>query len=263
MGKNKIQMKDWVTLSDAAHYITDRTKGVTYTDADILQLGFEGKLKLSVLCVNGTDARPCNVLHKNTRNIVKPQKQEMRKVSIGNNQCLEIDRYSLERIEGILDLSMMGSERLTVYCMIQKLLGWPVIGFNCQLGCIVKDKGNLYELCAYPENISPEEEIDPTYCEKIDLPKDYMLVIRSTNLTEYVDLSSSRRTESPKSTNSLLKMIITMAIDAYGYNPDQKKSPIPAEIVENAEKLGLSIDVDTVRNWLKEAANILEQNSLK
>lgn len=48
----------------------------------------------------------------------------------------------------------------------------------------------------------------------------------------------------PKEKESLLKMVIDMAIDGYGYNPADKKSPIPAEIVVHVEELGLAIDMD-------------------
>ena len=62
-----------------------------------------------------------------------------------------------------------------------------------------------------------------------------------------------------KEKESLLKMLIAMAIDGYGFNPTEKKSPIPAEIVVHVEELGLAIDVDTVRKWLKEAASLLSR----
>ncbi len=60
-----------------------------------------------------------------------------------------------------------------------------------------------------------------------------------------------------KEKDSLLKMIIVLAVEAYRYNPDDKKSTVPGEIASSAQQLGLSIDVDTVRKWLKEAASLL------
>ena len=39
----------------------------------------------------------------------------------------------------------------------------------------------------------------------------------------------------------------------------EKKSPIPKEIVDNLAKLGISIDEDTVRGKLKEAAETVSQ----
>ncbi len=60
-----------------------------------------------------------------------------------------------------------------------------------------------------------------------------------------------------KEKESLLKMIIVLAVEGYRYNPADKKSTVPGEIASSAQQLGLSIDVDTVRKWLKEAASLL------
>lgn len=60
-----------------------------------------------------------------------------------------------------------------------------------------------------------------------------------------------------KEIQSLLKLVIAMAIDGYGYDPKQKKSPTPQEIAEQVEHLGLSINVDTARKWLKKSAELL------
>ena len=49
-------------------------------------------------------------------------------------------------------------------------------------------------------------------------------------------------------------MIIAMAVGGYRYNPNAKKSKITQEIVHDADKLGITIDPDTVRKWLKESA---------
>ncbi len=64
----------------------------------------------------------------------------------------------------------------------------------------------------------------------------------------------------PKEKESLLKMVIAMAIDAYGFDPAQKKSPIPNQIMGHVEMLGLTIDVDTVRKWLDKAAELLPRS---
>lgn len=62
-----------------------------------------------------------------------------------------------------------------------------------------------------------------------------------------------------KEKESLLKMIIVLAVEAYRYNPDDKRSTVPSEIAESAHSLGIPIDVDTVRKWLKEAAGMLSR----
>lgn len=61
----------------------------------------------------------------------------------------------------------------------------------------------------------------------------------------------------PKEKDSLLKLVAVMASVGYGYDPTQKKSPIPAQIQNDADLLGISFDVDTVRKWLKKASEFL------
>ena len=55
--------------------------------------------------------------------------------------------------------------------------------------------------------------------------------------------------------NNLLKLVIGMAVKGYSYDPAAKKSPTPKEIADDLAALEISIDPDTVRKYLKEAAN--------
>jgi len=68
--------------------------------------------------------------------------------------------------------------------------------------------------------------------------------------------------ENTKVIDSLLKMVITMAIKGYSYNPNDKKSNVTNEIVEDACGLGLSINIDTVRKYLKAGAGLIEQDKI-
>lgn len=54
--------------------------------------------------------------------------------------------------------------------------------------------------------------------------------------------------------DSLLKLVIGMAIDGYGFDPSAAKSPIPKQISDALQSRGLQLTDDTVRKWLKEAA---------
>jgi hypothetical protein len=55
--------------------------------------------------------------------------------------------------------------------------------------------------------------------------------------------------------NTLLKLVIGMAVKGYTHDPVAKKSTAPKEIADDLAELGISIDPDTVRKYLKEAAN--------
>lgn len=66
-----------------------------------------------------------------------------------------------------------------------------------------------------------------------------------------------------KERDSLLKLVIGMAVDGYGYNPTDTRSPIPGQIAGHLHVLGISISDDTVRKWLNEAAVHLPQERPK
>lgn len=54
---------------------------------------------------------------------------------------------------------------------------------------------------------------------------------------------------------TLLKLVIGMAIRGYGYDPEALKSTALKEIVDDLADLGVNVGVDRVRHYLKEAAN--------
>ncbi len=69
---------------------------------------------------------------------------------------------------------------------------------------------------------------------------------------------------STKERNTLLRLVIGVAIHAYGYNPSYRRNTAPGEISEALAELGMSIDPDTVRKYLKEAADtVLPAGSIK
>jgi hypothetical protein len=56
---------------------------------------------------------------------------------------------------------------------------------------------------------------------------------------------------------SLLKLVIGMAVGGYGYDSAAARSEHPAEIANDLATSGVALDVDTVRKWLKQAAELL------
>lgn len=58
-----------------------------------------------------------------------------------------------------------------------------------------------------------------------------------------------------KERNTLLKLVIGMAIDSYQFDPKGAKSAVPKQIADDLAKHGISIDDDTVRKYLKQAAD--------
>jgi hypothetical protein len=67
--------------------------------------------------------------------------------------------------------------------------------------------------------------------------------------------------DNPKAAGSLLKMVAAMAIVGYAYDPNQNKSNVSAEIVADAERIGLEIEVKTVRKWLKISSQLINEDN--
>ncbi|MEI8158537.1 MAG: hypothetical protein WCH60_16865 [Burkholderiales bacterium] len=66
---------------------------------------------------------------------------------------------------------------------------------------------------------------------------------------------SAERVLTTTENNTLLKLVIGMAMKGYAYDPAASKSAVPKEIADDLATLGINITDDTVRKWLKEGAN--------
>lgn len=90
--------------------------------------------------------------------------------------------------------------------------------------------------------------------EKIARERDALLGERDSLRGMVENLAAN--TLNPSERKSLLKLVFVMAVDCYGYDPNDKKSPVTHDILEAASKADMSISSDTVRKWLKEGATL-------
>ncbi len=93
------------------------------------------------------------------------------------------------------------------------------------------------------------------------LPQDSVLVVRTDALLALQRAASVTDTQIRPSSelgtrerDTLLKLVIGMAVAGYGYAPNAARSEVPAEIASDLGKHGISVTDDTVRKWLKAAA---------
>lgn len=70
-------------------------------------------------------------------------------------------------------------------------------------------------------------------------------------------LRSEQKTANTKERESLLKIVIGMAIGGYKWDPGQARNAATREIVDDILALGLSIDDGTVVKFLRQAAELL------
>lgn len=92
------------------------------------------------------------------------------------------------------------------------------------------------------------------------LPDDAVFVVRIDALRDLEETvnglpESVEKTLGTSERNQLLKMVLGMAIDSYGFDPVAKKNEATKQIADDLAKLGIGIDTDTVRKYLKAAAS--------
>ena len=56
---------------------------------------------------------------------------------------------------------------------------------------------------------------------------------------------------------TLLKIIYGMAVSYHGYNPKARRSTVISEIVSELARVGVSVTDDTVRDYLRQAADLV------
>ena len=67
------------------------------------------------------------------------------------------------------------------------------------------------------------------------------------------------KTQSLIERQNMLKAIFGMAVRGYSYNPADKRSKTVSEIVSDLELEGIPLSDDTIRRYLKEARDLLNE----
>jgi hypothetical protein len=97
---------------------------------------------------------------------------------------------------------------------------------------------------------------------RITNDKDVLIAVLEARIAS-VEQLRSEQLDSPaqevgtRARDRLLKLVIGMAVAAYVYDPKATRSDRPAEIAADLSRAGVPLDVDTVRKWLREAAELL------
>lgn len=170
---------------------------------------------------------------------------------------------------------MTGGERIDVEYRYQQLTGGPEVTSVTLDGVLVAStNGNLFEIQSHYEDNpyfdkkkhklkAPSTHID-NFHPAGALPDDCVFVVRTKALTEFEKTLSEEqdkplveKKDKPLSTterSSLLKLVIGMAIRGYGYDPKAKKNKATNEIAVDLEHLEIHLSDDTIRSYLREAA---------
>ncbi len=82
------------------------------------------------------------------------------------------------------------------------------------------------------------------------------LLLRINGLEEQMQ-QTAPKSLGTRERDSVMKLIIGMAIQGYKYNPVAARNEAIGDICSDLAQLGLLLDPDTVRKWLREATELL------
>jgi hypothetical protein len=214
-----IELKDWIGLTEAGLYLSTVLKSQV-SEADLLQLAVEGKLRLSVYTVNPIDVRIGKVISRAMARRVPgiPDKnghseEVILGVELDDGNVLQFGR-AVETISGVLDIPMLGGDRLTVERRLQRLRGGPKVTSTSIDGAFLVDyaEEDWYQIQAhYSDNEYFDQSKIKTPLYHPDnfypaggLPHDVVLVLRPESLFDFVSsYGASRRSRGNVGTSDM------------------------------------------------------------
>ena len=267
------KLKKWLILVDAAKHLTSLF-GEDVGPADVLRLGLDRHLQLSLHLVNGAYARRWIVVAPESikwetvptldgkRTLQLPEGGPVWCGEDGVTRQLSNDVIELE--DAVWDLPLLGGERRDIEDEYQRLTGGPAVTGVFLDGPFVRSMdGDFYQLQAHfsDNEYARGRELKKPYFHPDNfhpasgLPEGSVIVVRTDALSQFQNQLSndSGNLLSTRERDTLLKLIIGMAVQGYKYDPTAARSPVPKEITDDLSALGISIDGDTVRKYLKEA----------
>jgi hypothetical protein len=279
------KLRQWLTVEEAARHLSI-VLGEEVSEADVLRLGLDRHLTLSVDFVNHAKAYLGRVLPY--RDVPKREMPYMQpdgtpgpelavwpdgyRIDDGefteDTRFVHLDHETARTIMGVWDLAMLGCERLDIEHRFQQLTDGPSVELvNLDGAFVNRPDGQWAQLLSrfkhrVEDTPKGKKTIPGTYYPAGGLPEDAVVVVRTDALSRFTDSLDDQspgpaRRDGELSTrerDTLLKLVIGMAVEAYRYDPEAARSPIPAEVASDLAKHGMSVTDDTIRKYLKEAA---------
>lgn len=312
MGK-LFNLKEWLTVSDAARHLTILF-GEAVTPADVLRLGLDGRLRLSVHLVNHAQARCGKVvgyeeleweefpaeLVGDIQGLSEEDQGKKLFQTMGLN--IEDQRYlnlddEVITLRGVWDLPMIGSERLDIENEYQRLTYGPDVTLESMDGAFVEGRDG--QICQLQENFrAGYDQVDASTAQanfeqsiaKMNLPanaiesamrvrkelwgkdqffpagglpKDAVIVVRTSALREFEEAIDEEPTDSKKSASTTeRKTLLTIIAALCDYSDINYQERGAANKIANlTEELGAAVSDDTVRRWVRRIPDALESRT--
>lgn len=254
-------LKKWLTIEDAAKHLS-AIFDEPVKDYDILRFALDGHLKLSVNFVNHVYA----IKHK----IVSFENVE--KVSIFGSELVPmglrlgdgnflVNEDKVLSVIGVMDLMMMGGERLDVEDLYQKLTSGIEVTSVCIDGVFMQNPkdNDIYGLQSCFKDDVASMRNKSNYYPAGGLPNDAALVVRTSAISEFIEsVHSANEVEKPlKDTerNTLLTIIAALAKEAdYDISKISKTGELIASLTQ---QMGAPVGATTIERHLKKIPEAL------
>lgn len=131
------------------------------------------------------------------------------------------------------------------------------------------------------DRVTPAKFVDWCKLRHIDVPEPLLDAVRQFNRPQHqpidgapIDASTNEMSvgEAAKPNasglglrerESLLKLVIGMAVRGYKFDPRQKRNDATSDIFSDLDHLDIRLDRDTILKWLREGAKLLSPNALE
>lgn len=274
---NKLfKLKKWLSLDGAAKRLSE-SFGEDVSKIDVIQLALDGHLRLSLRLIRDLYAlrwykKPKDKIEyeefkyhlgidiggHTEQPIITRQTPIGRDVIYLPEFCEEDERLQLGETAIVFARDLPGRE----------IVDLPITRYSrvFLLQCL--------DMLSRPEDESPydtgrlliqEENGDIWQVESYDdfLLDDIEIVVRAkalSDLEQSSDPAYAAREEKPLGTRereTLYKIIIGLAIDGHGYNPNSNRNTVFSEVSKKLDELEIPVSEETIRNHIKKAKELI------
>lgn len=261
------KLKEWYSLDDAASRLS-LTLGEDISKEDIIQLALEGHIKLSWYMRHVTadsveyGTKTLSLMDIETRKEVPVT--ATRFFSKGSDHVVVLDgphHLLLEHCGALTDylmseITQTGGDLSSLdgfYVQDSEGTIWNIMeryDINVRTYATGDKKSSIYDIADYyPSGRWPD--ISELGFVKKDIEE----------FEAYFQSDLQEKPISERERQTLYKMIIGMATDGYGFDPNALRSPFPKELEGILDHLGIAVSDDTIREKLREAAGLLPHQS--
>lgn len=275
--KRPIKQKEWMTITEASRYLSEISDEGIVSTTDILQFAMDREIMLSIRTTTPTTAAiwmaeisPFDDYSEAER---KAHEEAEEKATV--NKRLVMTTVIEDQIffgnevhqeplwPGIWDINSFGSgeEFFTrLWSLLQKSPDSDASYLLPEEPRLINYNGDRIKFGPHLELVNRRVGIIYSLPTHLIPPESYLIIRREQLQKLFEDNNAEKSAAVPFSTterNTLYKMILGMAMQKYGFNPESRRNTATGEntgsICADLEKAGLPVDADTIREHLKAA----------